>query len=226
MATQTTNYKLTKPDITDKVDVTVLNGNADIIDQALQGLKEGKQDGLTFDTEPTAGSENPVTSDGLKKAFDQVQSSLNFDQTPTAGSKNPVTSGGIKNYVDTAVAGVDVSAQLATKQDVLTWDQAPTAGSQNPVTSDGVFQANRSVTEDVSDLRIQIEAVAAGFTWQAAVDNFDAIAATYPSPEPGWAVTVKDTGFTYYYNGTAWILVLINTTRYMTAAEARAILEG
>ena len=35
MATQTTYYNLTKPDLTDLVDVTVLNGNADIIDQKI-----------------------------------------------------------------------------------------------------------------------------------------------------------------------------------------------
>ena len=37
---------------------------------------------------------------------------------------------------------------------------------------------------------------------------------------------IKDTGYTYYYDGTSWILVLINTTRYLTAAEAREILEA
>ncbi len=35
MATQTTHYNLTKPDSTDLVDVTVLNDNADIIDDAI-----------------------------------------------------------------------------------------------------------------------------------------------------------------------------------------------
>lgn len=35
MATQTTHYNLTKPGLTDLVDVTVLNDNADIIDDAI-----------------------------------------------------------------------------------------------------------------------------------------------------------------------------------------------
>ena len=35
MATQTTHYNLTKPDLTDLVDVMVLNNNADIIDQKI-----------------------------------------------------------------------------------------------------------------------------------------------------------------------------------------------
>ena len=42
MATQTTHYNLTKPGLTDLVDVTVLNDNADIIDDAIyEALQSG-----------------------------------------------------------------------------------------------------------------------------------------------------------------------------------------
>ena len=37
---------------------------------AIEGLQTGKQNVLTFDSTPTAGSNNPVTSDGIKKAID------------------------------------------------------------------------------------------------------------------------------------------------------------
>ena len=59
-----------------------------------------KQDKLTFDTTPTEGSINPVTSDGIKKAIDAKQNVLTFDTKPIAGSTNPVTSGGIKSAMD------------------------------------------------------------------------------------------------------------------------------
>ena len=226
MATQTTNYHLAKPDITDNVDITVLNGNADIIDTQLKRLSDDKQDELTFDSTPTAGSSNPVTSDGLKQAFDAVQASLVFDNTPTAGSDNPVKSGGIKTYVDNAVASVDVSAQLATKQDVLTWDNTPTSGSDNPVKSGGLYTVKRALENDIADLAADVAAIAAGLIWQASVASFNAIASTYPSPSTNWAVTVQDTGYTYVYNGTAWVLALVNSIDYLTANEARAILEA
>lgn len=44
MATQTPNYGLSKPAGTDPVDISVLNGNADIIDTALHDLDTGKVD--------------------------------------------------------------------------------------------------------------------------------------------------------------------------------------
>lgn len=43
MATQTPNYGLSKPAGTDPVDISVLNGNTDIIDTALHDLDTGKQ---------------------------------------------------------------------------------------------------------------------------------------------------------------------------------------
>ena len=57
------------------------------------------QDALEFDEVPTAGSDNPVKSKGIKAALDAKQNALTFDQTPTAGSQNPVTSDGVKSAI-------------------------------------------------------------------------------------------------------------------------------
>ena len=64
------------------------------------------QDKLTFDTTPTAGSTNPVTSGGVKTALDGKQNTLTFDTTPTAGSTNPVTSGGVATAIQQSTATV------------------------------------------------------------------------------------------------------------------------
>ena len=40
------------------------------LQNSINGLSTGKQDKLTFDTTPTDGSNNPVTSDGVKRALD------------------------------------------------------------------------------------------------------------------------------------------------------------
>lgn len=87
-------------------------GLADDLSELWAGLNEkanqedmtealaGKQNVLTFDSAPTAGSTNPVTSGGVKAALDGKQDALTFDNTPTANSTNPVTSGGIKTALD------------------------------------------------------------------------------------------------------------------------------
>ena len=49
----------------------------------------GKQDLLHFDRSPVAGSNNPVTSDGIATAIAGKQDTLTFDERPTARSRNP-----------------------------------------------------------------------------------------------------------------------------------------
>ena len=98
----------------------------------------GKQNTLTFDSSPSNGSSNPVTSGGIKTALDGKQDTLTFDSTPAASSTNPVTSGGIKTA-------------LNAKQDTLIFDTEPTAESTKPVTSGGVKEALDDMYSEISD---------------------------------------------------------------------------
>ena len=61
----------------------------------IKNLLSVKQDTLTFDTTPTSGSSNPVTSGGVHAALAGKQDTLTFDTAPTSGSSNPVTSDGL-----------------------------------------------------------------------------------------------------------------------------------
>ena len=72
------------------------------------------QDQLTFDTTPTAGSSNPVTSDGIKTALD-----TKLDKTGTAAAATKATQDGAgNNIVDTYAKKSDVAAFLSTKLSV------------------------------------------------------------------------------------------------------------
>lgn len=50
MATKTTNYNLTKPDMTDWADIRVLNANMDIIDNAMKTISDSVESGGGGDT--------------------------------------------------------------------------------------------------------------------------------------------------------------------------------
>ena len=88
----------------------------------------GKQNALTFDTTPTEGSTNPVTSGGVKAALDDVQSGLVLDDKPTANSSNLVKSGGVKSALDlkqdksTAITTSNISSQTVNKAKYATDD--------------------------------------------------------------------------------------------------------
>ncbi len=59
---------------------------------------------ITVDSALSSSSTNPVKNSVIYSALAGKQNSLTFDATPTANSNNPVYSKGIKSYVDNAVA--------------------------------------------------------------------------------------------------------------------------
>lgn len=54
--------------------------------------------------------------------------------------------------------------------------------------------------------------------WKESVDTFDDIVVAYPAPESGWTVNVKDTNYTYRYDGTDWIAISSNAIPKATQA--------
>lgn len=133
MATQTTNYHLTKPAGDDLAQISVLNGNFDIIDgqmkanadaaAAAQQTADGKQDPITFDDTPTYGSTNAVTSGGVYAAVDAKQDEL------TAGANIDITNNEISSshydvqtLADTTTSGTVGSATQVEVVDSVTRD--------------------------------------------------------------------------------------------------------
>lgn len=141
---KTTNYELSQFQSSDiPAWLTDYNGDMQKIDAGIHAAKvqadgaasgvsllqtaiSGKQDALTFDNAPIAGSQNPVTSGGIYTALQNV--TVQTDAVPTEGSTKAVQSGGVY----TALQG---------KQNTLAFDSAPVQGSVNPVTSGGIWVA-------------------------------------------------------------------------------------
>ena len=135
---------------TNATDIETLTGEMTNVKNTLNN----KQNVLTFDTTPTAGSNNPVTSDGIKRALDNidvgnVQEQLDAIEQEQTEQNTKISDN--KREIDT------VKQSLSGKQNVLTFDATPTAGSQNPVTSDGIKKAIDNV--DVGNVQEQLDAI-------------------------------------------------------------------
>lgn len=121
---------------------------------------DGKQDTLTFDNVPTAGSDNPVKSDGIKSALDGKQDTLTFDSTPTLGSNNPCTSDGIRQAITASTSGVST-------WNGRTGDVIPASGDYNAsqITT-GTFPArvNANATAEATLSDSQVRNISAGTT--------------------------------------------------------------
>jgi predicted nucleic acid-binding Zn-ribbon protein len=131
-------------------DIETLTGEMTNVKNTLKN----KQDKLTFDSTPTAGSNNPVTSDGIKRALDNidvgnVQEQLDAIEQEQTEQNTKISNN--KREIDS------VKQDLAGKQNVLTFDATPTAGSNNPVTSDGIKKALDNV--DVGNVQEQLDAI-------------------------------------------------------------------
>lgn len=153
----------------------------------LKTASDAKQGTLTFDSAPTSGSTNPVTSGGVYTALAGKQGTLTFDSSPTENSDNLVKSG----VIYTALAGkADATATqtaLNSKADA-TATQTALAGKQNALTAG----ANITI-ETVNDV---LTISATNTTYSAATTSADGLMSAadktkLDNVEPGAQVNVK-----------------------------------
>lgn len=168
MATSTNKYKLTKPELSEKVQVEVLNANMDLIDSALNDLQN-----------QATANKNKVDS-----TTQSLQNHINDKNNPHGMTKAQLELEYVENKSSATIRGE------------LTKDNVTNALGYTPYTPN-------EVDNKLSALETKID-------WKEAVGTFDDIATTYPSPQDGWTVNVKDTDYTYRFDGDKWIVISAN----------------
>lgn len=137
---------------------TAVNEASEKSQQALDGL-DNKQDKLTFDSTPTEGSNNPVTSDGIYKAIQEGGGSVTLDDTVTADSQNGVKSSGIytaiKNAQDTVQGNVDALDTRVTAQGVTVSNlSSKVEANEDAITALQDFQTTQETTNETHNTQI------------------------------------------------------------------------
>jgi len=101
---------------------------------------EAKQDALTFDASPLAGSANPVESGGvynvLLTKLDYNSGDIGEDYDTTELDNRVAYTSQTKTETQKAAARENIGAQ-----EELTFDEIPTSDSTHPVKSGGVYSA-------------------------------------------------------------------------------------
>lgn len=75
------------------------------------------------------------------------------------------------------------------------------------------IETNRPVWNDKytrNEIDNKFSALETAIDWKEAVDTYADIATTYPAPDDGWTVNVKDTDYTYRWSGTEWVAISAN----------------
>lgn len=110
-------------------DVGIIQGQI----TSIQGTLANKQDELTFDTAPTAGSTNPVTSEGIKTYVDNNVPSIiegngidvtvsgtdttiacDYGAVESTNTTKPVTGAAVKTAIDNATPNIIAGAGIST----------------------------------------------------------------------------------------------------------------
>ena len=183
MAMQTENYNLTKPSGDDLAQISVLNGNFDIIDGQMKTnndlaaeakrIAQGKQDPITVDDVPTSGSTNPVQSGGVYTALEGKQDELTAGSNITINDNNEISSQhyDVATLADTSSAVTIGSGSQITIVDSVTRDAEGHVTKINTKTA--TFPTIDTALDDTSTHLVQNAPVAAAIRDLKQLTGFD-----------------------------------------------------
>lgn len=149
-------------------------------------------DNLTAEVTRAKGAEKTLTDNLVAevtraKAAEKTNSDSVSAEVSRAKAKEAELQGNITAEVSRATAAEnDIRSTISTNKP--NWDDKYT---RNEV--DNKFSALETAID-----------------WKEAVATFADLATTYPQPDDGWTVNVKDTDYTYRWSGTAWIAISAN----------------
>ncbi len=72
------------------------------------------------------------------------------------------------------------------------------------------FIKNKPSVYTKNEIDNKFSALETNIDWKESVGTFDDIDNIYPEPQDGWTVNVKDTDYTYRYNGIEWVAISAN----------------
>lgn len=124
------------------------------LDIRVTQVEQAKQDKLTFDNVPTHGSDNPVTSTGIKDYVDEITGQLGDLNTPAESLVTAINQlEGKYKEPDTTMSDTSKNAvqNKVIKKYIDDRDTTPTKNSEKAVTSNGIWNATRFASVRVGE---------------------------------------------------------------------------
>lgn len=152
--------------------------------------------GLPVDDALSSISTNPIQNKVVKAKVDEIEKNV---------SKN--TENIKKN--DTNIS--NNTQKITSLETAVSSEKTRAESVENQLKTD--LENGKKVWDDKytkSEVDNKFSTLETNIDWKEAVSTFDDIATTYPTPNDGWTVNVKDTDYTYRYNGTKWVAISAN----------------
>ena len=152
--------------------------------------------GLPVDDALSSISTNPIQNKVVKAKVDEIEKNVS------------------KNTEDISKNGTNISnntQKITSLETAVSSEKTRAEGVENQLKTD--LENGKKVWDDKytkSEVDNKFSTFETNIEWKDAVSTFDDIATTYPTPNDGWTVNVKDTDYTYRYNGTKWVAISAN----------------
>ncbi len=152
--------------------------------------------GLPIDDALSSISTNPIQNKVVKAKVDEIEKNVSKNTEDISKNSTNISSNTQKiTSLETAVSSEKTRAESV----------------ENQLKTD--LENGKKVWDDKytkSEVDNKFSTLETNIDWKDAVSTFDDIATTYPTPDDGWTVNVKDTDYTYRYNGTKWVAISAN----------------
>lgn len=187
-----------------------LDGRIDTESGRAQEAEQGLRDDLTAETQRAKAAEK-VNADNLtaevtraKGAEKTLTDNLAAETTRAKAAEKTLTDN---------LAAETTRAKAAEKvnSDAITTEKSRATAAEDAIRS--TINTNKPNWDDKytrNEVDNKFSALETAIDWKEAVNTYADLAATYPHPDDGWTVNVKDTDYTYRWSGTAWIAISAN----------------
>lgn len=152
--------------------------------------------GLPVDDALSSISTNPIQNKVVKAKVDEIEKNVSKNTEDISKNVTNISNNAKKiNSLETAVSSEKTRAETA----------------ENQLKTD--FENGKKVWDDKytkAEADNKFSTLETNIDWKESVATFADIVKTYPTPQDGWTVNVKDTDYTYRYNGTKWVVISAN----------------
>ena len=111
----------------------------------------------------------------------------------------------LTNELENSVSSTSTTHAPTANAVKITYDKA--------VSVEDIVNSNKNNWDDKytkNEVDNKFSTLESNVDWKESVATYEDILTTYPNPEDGWTVNVKDTDYTYRYNGSAWVAISAN----------------
>lgn len=193
-------YKKSEDENIKRYPVTINDNNGHIaskVDGSTITIDEnGIVRGLPVDDALSSISTNPIQNKVVKAKVDEIEKNVSKNTEDISKNGTNISNNTQKiTSLETAVSSEKTRAEIV----------------ENQLKTD--LENGKKVWDDKytkSEVDNKFSTFETNIEWKDAVSTFDDIATTYPAPNDGWTVNVKDTDYTYRYNGTKWVAISAN----------------